>query len=96
MWLELWATGVVDIGLSEERFWTITPSEWNALIDRLHLRADFLDQQIASIKHMLFSINKKEGVADRPRSDFALVQKEKTQEELDALLDHQFRMMAGM
>jgi hypothetical protein len=47
--LDLWSSGRVDLGLTDEQFWSLTVREHKALVSRLRLRERNQDRRFALI-----------------------------------------------
>lgn len=72
-WIDLWTVGIVDLGLSEARFWDLTPREFRALADRrleLERAEDLRFGELATLVASLGGAKKSNGLPFGPADFF--------------------------
>ena len=90
-WLDWWAFGRYNLGLSEDEFWSLTLAQFDALTKRYNYEQEWLDYRAALICAVIANVNRnpKKHKAFQPK-DFMPRRQVKSVEELtpDRMLEH--------
>ena len=64
------------MGLTDDQFWNMTLKQWMAVVEAHKSKLGFLDSQFASIRYMLYCVNRDPKTAQMNFEDFLMLQQD--------------------